>query len=140
MDLNDCKSSLRSELKKALLVHCEYRSWHYGLNLSESSNPSSLPAYLKLTNEQYEDVLSISGLERKKKYGNTMRFEINRDRWEHFLIIIGMDPQDKSGNHYFDQLKAKEVEDKNRLWLRLGNVSRREEIRNAADVLNERKK
>ena len=47
-----------------------------------------------------------------------------------------MNPLD--GNNYFDQMKAKYIEDKNCYWLCLGNVSRTEEIRNAADVSNNR--
>ena len=45
---------LLSKLKKALLLHGDYRAWHYGLDLSDNNNPSSLSAYLKLTKEQYE--------------------------------------------------------------------------------------
>lgn len=40
-----------------------------------------------------------------------MRFEIIRDKWEHFLVSIGMNTLD--GNNYFDQMKAKDIEDKN---------------------------
>ena len=68
-----------------------------------------------------------------------MRFKIIRNQWEHFLVSIGMDPRDDSRNNYFDQMKAKDVEDIKFYWLCLGNVSRTGEIRNAVDVSNERK-
>ena len=42
--------------------HGKYHAWYYGLDLSDNNNPSSLSAYLKLTKEQYKDVLEISGL------------------------------------------------------------------------------
>ena len=51
---NERKAALLSELKKALLLHGDYRAWRYGLDLSENDDPNSLSAYLKLTKEQYE--------------------------------------------------------------------------------------
>ena len=73
-----CRVALRSELKEALHIHKGTRAWHYGLNLDDSNHSSSLSKYLRLTHEQYEDVLLICGLAKKKKYRNNTRLEIDR--------------------------------------------------------------
>ena len=75
-DVNSCKDILCSDLKDVLLVHAGFRAWHYGIDLSDKDNPSILYQYLKLTKDQYEDLLEVIGLGQKKKYGEIWRFEM----------------------------------------------------------------
>ena len=87
-----CKDILRSDLKNALLLHTNFnRPWHYGLDLSDKDNLSSLSTYLKLIKDQYKDLLQISGLATKQLIDGVTRCEINCNEWKKFLVSIGMD-------------------------------------------------
>ena len=87
-DRNSCCDILRSDFRNAMLLHDNTRPWHYGVDLSNKDDPNSLSQYLKLTNKQYEDLLVISGLGRKVKYGNENRFEMLFGEWVQFLVSI----------------------------------------------------
>ena len=117
MDLdNQCKAALRSELKKALLLHGDYRAWHYALDLPDNNDPSSLSAYLKLTKEQYEDLLVISGLALTRQCANgDTKLHIQSKECKGFLVSIGMDPEDKGKErkNYFNKTKVTSIKKHN---------------------------
>ena len=113
-----CKVALRSDFKQALLLHRGIRAWHYGLNLSNTDHSSSLSTYLRLTRAEYEDVLVICGLAKKRIYKGITRMEMEFGPWKEFLIEIEM------GNNYFDKFKVNSVEPKQKYWLQLGDMDR----------------
>ena len=137
-DVNSCKDILRSDLKDTLLAHAGFRSWHYGIDLSDKDNPSSLSQYLKFTKDRYEDLLEIIGLGEKKKYGKIRRFEMIFKEWVQFLVSIGMDPG--MNNNYFDKTKVNRIEKNKRYWLLLGDISQTETIRELYDEKRSRNK
>ena len=112
-NFNSFKDILRSDLRNALLLHDDTRAWHYGIDLSDKDNPNSLSQYLKLTKDQYEDLLEISGLGRKVEYRNENRFEMLFGEWVQFLVSIGMDPA--VNRRFFDKTTVKCVEPKKTL-------------------------
>ena len=129
----ECKVALRSELTKALLSHRGIRAWHYGLNLSNNDHSSSLSTYLRLTNEEYEDVLIICGLATKRKYKESTRMEMEFGPWKEFLIEISLD------DNYFDKFQVNSMERKKVTWLQLGDMNRTEGTTDRVDEMNQHK-
>ena len=103
-------------MTKALLSHRGIRALHYGLNLSNTDHSSILSTYLRLTNEEYEDVLIICGLATKRKYKESTRMEMEFGPRKEFLIEIEMN------DNYFDKYQVNQVEQKKVLWLQLGDM------------------
>ena len=73
-DLDDCMLTMGSELKNALFVHSDHCPWHYALNLTNNAHPNRLASYLNLSQEQYQDVLDISGLAKKRTFNQNFRW------------------------------------------------------------------
>ena len=129
-----CRVALRSEFKQALKLHRGIRAWHYGLNLSNTDHSSSLSTYLKLTRTEYEHLLVICGLAKKKKHQDSTRMEMEFGPWKEFLIEIEM------GSNYFDKYQVNRVEQKKVMWLQLGNMYRTVEKTDGVDELDKHKK
>ena len=129
-----CKIALWSELKKVLLLHRGIRAWHYELNLSNTDLSSSLSTYLKITRTEYEHVLVICGLAKKKKHKDSNMLEIEFVPWQNFLIEIKMD------DNYFDKYQVNPVERKKVIWLQLGDMDRTVVKTDGVDKLNKHKK
>ena len=130
--LESCKVALRSELEAALLSHRGIRAWHYGLNFNNTDHPSSLSTYLGLTREEYKGVLVICGLTAKSTNNKTKstRVKILGNSWHVFLSEIGI------GSNYFDKFNVSSIQERNVLWLQLGDMERIAEKTDRVDEMN----
>ena len=83
-------TAARRFFSKLILQHQNERFWHYGITLP-ASNSNSLASYLKLSQSEYELLLTSIGLMKSIRYGSQIKIQIQSKAWSDFIIQEQLD-------------------------------------------------